>query len=67
MTLDEKLDLVEAFTRDFALLVRSYMARVEGTEADKTEVLYMLQDNTSCFQPYVWSDEITKMLAEREK
>lgn len=57
MTFDEKLDKAEAFQREFKALVRRYIPEYPCQDADNLEVLYLMQDKTSCFTPYIWSDE----------
>lgn len=54
MTLDEKLDIADAFLQDFKALVRKY---VPTDEEDWDELLYLLQERTSVFAPYIWDDD----------
>jgi hypothetical protein len=53
MTLDEKLDKAEEFLEEFKTLVHKY-AGSDYSKADP-ELLAMIQDRTSVFQPYLWS------------
>jgi len=58
---DHKLDddgeheLIQMFAADFKKLVRSYFpTAIDVTRF--TDVVSSMQDHTSCFSPYVWSD-----------
>ena len=44
------------FHERFKKLVRDYFKEYPETEEDR-ELLAMIQDKTSCFSPYIWSDE----------
>lgn len=54
MTFDEKMDMRDAFAAEFKALVRKHIDTVP--EADKDEMKYILQDETSVFSPYIWDD-----------
>lgn len=49
---------LEAFTADFAKLVRKYMPVWPDPRSPEMEFLYRMQERTSCFNPYVWSEEM---------
>lgn len=54
MTLDEKLDKADEFLAEFKLLVRKYVPDYDSAESD---FVMMLQDRTSVYSPYIWSDK----------
>lgn len=52
--LDEAYEKQDAFLKEFKALVRKYVPVYDDDFAQ--ELLPMLQDCTSCYQPYVWDD-----------
>ena len=48
---DRVYEKADAFLADFKALVRKYATK------DDQELLYIMQDRTSVFSPYVWSDK----------
>ena len=51
----DSFEKAEAFLEEFKALVRKYVP--DYPEDDETlELLYAIQDRTSCFSPYIWSD-----------
>jgi hypothetical protein len=63
--LDKNQEQANAFARDFKALVRKYVPAYPSTESglDQKEqmrqsmLLYQMQDMTSVFSPFVWSDD----------
>ena len=53
MTLDQKLDIADAFLEDFKELVHKHAG--QKFEAADPELLVFLQDRTSVYQPFIWS------------
>lgn len=53
---EENHNKAEKFITDFKKLVRSYVPEYPETDKD-AELLDMIQDRTSCFNPYIWSDK----------
>ena len=51
---DARHEHVENFTKEFKELVRKYMKKYPTNDFD-AETLMMMQDRTSCYNPYVWS------------
>jgi len=54
MTLDERYERAEAFVKEFRDLVHKHAGTADYQQADP-DLLAMLQDRTSVFNPYVWS------------
>ena len=48
---DELHEKLQEFSVDFAKLVRKYCPKYDP------EYVTLLQERTSCFNPYVWSEE----------
>jgi hypothetical protein len=49
-------ETIGKFHDEFKELVRKYVPTYPNAE-QSTAFLYMIQDKTSCFSPFVWSDE----------
>ena len=56
MNLDEKYQRADAFLEEFKTLVHKHAGSDIFNKVDP-ELLAMLQDRTSCFQPYLWTKE----------
>ena len=56
MDMDERYRRKDAFAKDFRLLVHRHVGAKYYDEVD-AHLLAMLQDCTSCYQPYVWNLE----------
>ena len=56
MSGDERHEIAERFVEDFRDLVHKHAGKIYD-EAD-TELLIMMQERTSVFNPYVWSEEL---------
>lgn len=54
MTDDERHEKAQQFIKEFRDLVRKHAGA--SFEAADVDLLYMMQDMTSVFQPYIWSD-----------
>jgi hypothetical protein len=54
-TIDKQLDKAEAFQAEFKVLVRKYVPAT--TKEEDIDLLMLLQERTSVFNPYVWSDD----------
>lgn len=54
-TLDS-LGKAEEFQNEFAALVRKYLPEYPRTPAEE-DLLAMMQERTSCYSPYVWTDK----------
>jgi hypothetical protein len=50
---EQRHEQAECFIEEFRDLVRKYAKTSRFSEAD-LELLYMLQDRTSVFNPYIW-------------
>jgi hypothetical protein len=57
---DDLHEKAQAFHAEFKVLVRKYVPTFpqDNTSA---EFLSMIQDRTSCFAPYIWSDDTEKV------
>ena len=56
--MDKILDAAEAFLVEFKALVRKYVPEYPISDKEgQMELLHLMQDRTSCFAPYIWSDE----------
>ena len=53
---EERHEMLEQFSKDFARLVRRYMPEYPNNAFD-ADTLAMMQDRTSCYNPYVWDEE----------
>lgn len=53
---EEDYTLLQNFNVEFKQLVRKYMPEYPETP-ERLDVLYAMQDRTSCFAPFIWSDE----------
>lgn len=51
---DKRHEHVQAFSKEFKQLVRKYMKKYPTNEFD-AETLAMMQDKTSCYNPFIWS------------
>lgn len=56
LEIDERFLKAEAFEEEFKQLVRRYVLSFPDNDFDMV-MLHMLQERTSCFSPYVWSDD----------
>lgn len=58
----------QEFVREFAMLVRKFVPTLpEGNSREAQiadDLLRSMQDCTSCYQPYVWSDEFSKKVSD---
>lgn len=54
MTDDERYEKTQQFIKEFRDLVRKHAGT--NFEAADGDLLYMMQDRTSVFSPYIWSD-----------
>jgi hypothetical protein len=53
--LDELFDKRDAFADEFKALVRKYMPQ-SPQNGRESQLLAMLQEQTSCYSPWIWSD-----------
>jgi hypothetical protein len=53
--LDELFDKRDAFADEFKALVRKYMPQYPQNGRE-SQLLAMLQEQTSCYSPWIWSD-----------
>ncbi len=51
---DARHEQIQKFHLEFKNLVRKYMPKYPTNDFD-TETLTMMQDKTSCYNPYIWS------------
>ena len=55
MDYDETHEHVQAFAEEFAKLVRKFSPTF--ADGNHNNLLVRMQDQTSCFSPYVWSEK----------
>jgi len=53
---DAEWQKTQQFAAEFKALVRKYMPKSPVT-ANEGDMLAFMQDKTSCYSPYVWSDD----------
>lgn len=56
---DQEWERLQMFKREFKALVRKYSPQYPTTD-EQAEFLAFMQDGTSCYSPWIWSDEDKK-------
>jgi hypothetical protein len=57
---EDNCEKSQEFLKEFKALIRKYVPDYPETTEKELQLLYMIGDCTSVFNPYVWSDDTSK-------